>query len=144
MASLNEITGDLICSKSSEKYRDNYDGIFRKNDTNVTPSYIKRTETHVVDTRIVEVQPDGSILMVDPKTKQAYGVSTGEKISHGCTRSHPHENMDESCEKLTVIARDNFYKHLTELNPKCDHSYVPKLDSWCLICVKCGQQEGEN
>jgi len=60
MTSLNEITGDLICSKSSEKYRDNYDRIFRKS---------------------------------------------------------------------------------TEVKPKCNHSFVPKLDLWCLICVKCGQQE---
>lgn len=30
MATTNDITGDLLVSKSSEAYRDNYDRIFRK------------------------------------------------------------------------------------------------------------------
>jgi hypothetical protein len=60
MSAINEITGDSITSKSSEKYRENYDGIFRKQE------------------------------------------------------------------------------------PKCDHTYVPKMDSYRLVCVKCGQQEGTN
>lgn len=30
MAAKNDITGDLIVSKTSKKYRDNYDKIFRK------------------------------------------------------------------------------------------------------------------
>jgi hypothetical protein len=36
-----------------------------------------------------------------------------ERVKHGigvrvdgCTRSHPHENMNEECERLTVVARD--------------------------------------
>lgn len=27
--------------------------------------------------------------------------------AHECTRSHPHENMSQECERLTVIAREN-------------------------------------
>ena len=63
MATTNNITGDLLVSKSSEAYRDNYDKIFRKK-------------------------------------------------SQDCTHSHPHENMSEDCEKLTVVARENYYKAL--------------------------------
>ena len=61
MATTNSITGDLMVSKSSEAYRDNYDKIFRK---------------------------------------------------------------------------------ANEVKPKCSHRYVSKMDSWSLICVKCGQQKG--
>jgi len=61
MATTNDITGNLLVSKYSEAYRDNYDKIFRKSN---------------------------------------------------------------------------------EVKPKCFHRYVAKMDSWCLICVKCGQQEG--
>jgi hypothetical protein len=60
MSAINEHTGASIVSKNSDKFRDNYDGIFRK-----------------------------------PKQE-----------------------------------------------PECDHSFVPKMDSSHLVCVKCGQQEG--
>jgi hypothetical protein len=63
MATSNDITGDSIVSKNSDKFRENYDSIFRKP---------------------------------------------------------------------------------TEVKPKCDHTYVSKMDSYRLVCVKCGQQEGWN
>jgi hypothetical protein len=62
MSAINDHTGASIVSKNSEKFRDNYDSIFRK----------------------------------------------------------------------------------PEQEPKCDHTYVPKMDSSHLVCVKCGQQEGWN
>lgn len=61
MSAINEHTGDSLVSKSSEKYRDNYDSIFRKK-------------------------------------------------PQGCTRSHPHENMSEECEKITEVTRENYNK----------------------------------
>jgi hypothetical protein len=85
MSAINEHTGDSLVSKTSAAYRDNYDKIFRKKQD--LPSYITRTETHVTDTRVIKVQPDGSALMVDPRTKVAYNVSTGEEVKQGCTQS---------------------------------------------------------
>jgi len=61
MATINDITGDLLVNKYSEAYRDNYDSIFRKK-------------------------------------------------PQGCTRSHPHEDMSEECEKITEVARENYNK----------------------------------
>jgi len=39
MSAINEHTGDSLVSKSSEKYRDNYDSIFRKKPQGYTRSH---------------------------------------------------------------------------------------------------------
>ena len=39
MATTNDITGDILVSKSSEAYRDNYDSIFRKKPQGCTRSH---------------------------------------------------------------------------------------------------------
>lgn len=44
--------------------------------------------------------------------------------------SHPHENISEECEELTVEAREKYLERIQE----CNHNFVHKMDSWCLIC----------
>lgn len=49
-------------------------------------------------------------LMVS-KSSEAYRDnydSIFRKKPQVCTRSHPHEDMSEECEKITVVARENF------------------------------------
>jgi hypothetical protein len=46
MATKNDITGDAIISKTSEKYRDNYDKIFGKKPPEVWQHYCK-SEGHL-------------------------------------------------------------------------------------------------
>jgi hypothetical protein len=42
MATKNDITGDAIISKTSDKYRDNYDNIFGKKDPEVWQHYCNK------------------------------------------------------------------------------------------------------
>lgn len=35
------------------------------------------------------------------------GARTADELAVGCHRSHPHENMDAGCQRLTEIAREN-------------------------------------
>ena len=42
MASKNDITGDTIMTKASDKYRDNYDRIFGKKESGVWQHYCKK------------------------------------------------------------------------------------------------------
>lgn len=35
------------------------------------------------------------------------GARTAGELAVGCHRSHPHENMDAGCQRLTEIAREN-------------------------------------
>ena len=55
------------------------------------------------------------------KTSEAYRDnydSIFRKKPQVCTRSHPHENMSEDCEELTVIARENYFKALENYKEK--------------------------
>ena len=51
---------------------------------------------------------------------------------------------DSITSKSSEAYRGNFDAIFRKQEPKCDHAYVSKMDSYRLICVKCGQQEGTN
>lgn len=42
-----------------------------------------------------------------PPSGAAVTAPADTQLPQGCHRSHPHENMDAQCERLTVIAREN-------------------------------------
>lgn len=45
--------------------------------------------------------------IADMLGKMADAMSEQRMREVGCTRSHPHEDMNPECEKLTEIAREN-------------------------------------
>lgn len=50
-------------------------------------------------------QADGEVVTIAREALS--GARTADELAVGCHRSHPHENMDAGCQRLTEIAREN-------------------------------------
>ena len=75
--------------------------------------------------------------------KAMYGHECKVSSASECTRSHPHENMSEACEKLTAAARTASLKNtLRHTQDECFESraYIQKLtaENKALRTAHCG------
>lgn len=69
-----------------------------------------------------------------PKADNVCGPCS-EGRPNRCTRSHPHENMDAECERLTMIARDNNRRaHETAPPPAAAPEFQERVGKWMLAC----------